>query len=239
MGEADRWHTEKLVRLEGTSWTYLPYPEVPEVAEAPFKKNGHVTFGSFNNFQKMSDGQLVLWRKVLDAVPGSRIVFKSFTLGDDSVNERVKRRLEAAGYGDRATLLEAVETTPQHLACYGQIDIALDPSPFNGATTTCEALLMGVPVVTLEGDRHAARVGVALLTAIGRQEWIAKDEEAFINIAAGLATSGEYLNTIRPVLRRQFKESSILDYKGQVRKFENAIRECWRAFCSKTPPLPL
>lgn len=233
IGEADKWHTEKLVRLEGTSWTYLPYPEVPPVVEAPFKKNGYVTFGSFNNFQKMSDGQLVTWRHLLDAVPGSKIIFKSFALGDDAVNSRVIRRLDAAGYGDRATLLEAVETTPQHLACYGMIDIALDPAPFNGATTTCEALMMGVPVVTLEGDRHAARVGVAILSAIGRKEWIAKGDKEFINVAAGLAESGEYLNTIRPVLRRQFMESPIMDYQGQARKFEAAIRQCWAEFCKK------
>ena len=232
VGDADNWHTEQLVRLAGSSWTYLPHGDAPEVSEAPFKKNGYVTFGSFNNFQKMSDAQLVTWRKLLDAVPGSKIVFKSFSLSSPGVIDRVTKRLADAGFGDRATCLEAVETTKAHLALYAGIDIALDPTPFNGATTTCEALWMGVPVVTLEGNRHAARVGVALLNGIGHPEWIAKDDEHFIRIASGLAKSGEYLNTIRPVLRKEFIACPMMDYAGQARRFEGAIRDCWKAYCS-------
>lgn len=119
---------------------------------------------------------------------------------------------------------------------YGEMDIALDPHPFNGAATTCEALYMGVPVVTMAGDRHASRVGVALLTALGRWEWIAKDEEDYVRIAVSLASSPERLEWMRADQRGRFKESILMDYRGQAERFGNKIRECWREYCAKDGP---
>ena len=232
-GDADKWHTEKLVRLPGSSWTYLPYPSIPDVDPSPFFHTGHITFGSFNNFQKMHDDQLLAWRKILDAVPGSKIIFKCFGLNDPDNNPKVMARLERLGFAGRATTYGAAATTERHLGMYGLVDIGLDPEPFNGATTTCEALLMGVPVLTLEGKRHAARVGVALLSAIGHPELIAKDEQDFHDKAVKLANSPETLKQLRSTLRDDLKRSPIMDYPGQALRFGNAIRGCWKEYCLK------
>ncbi len=232
-GVADQWHTEKLVRLPGSAWTYLPYPKVPAVSPPPALVNGYITFGSFNNFQKMHDGQLVVWRKLLDEVPGSRIIFKSFGLNDPETSPRVKERLEKLGFAGRYTTYGAAATTERHLDMYGLMDIGLDPEPFNGATTTCEAIMMGVPVVTLEGNRNAARTGVALLTALGHPEWIAKDSEDFIAKAKLLASDVGKLDALRRSLRQEFADSPMQDYKGAAENFGNAIRQCWREYCQK------
>ncbi len=191
-GEADRLHTEELVRFAPVAWAYAPPAAAPELAEAgPSTSSGRpagpgrpVVFGSFNALSKLSAATLALWRDLLAAVPDSRLVLKSASEAPAGWS----RRLTEAGLApDRVTLLAPARDLPGHLAAYGQVDVALDPTPYNGTTTTCEALWMGVPVVALAGDRHAARVGASLLTAIGHPEWIAHSAGDYIRIAAALA----------------------------------------------------
>ena len=233
-GEADKWHTEKLVRMNPNSWCYRPPDLATEPKEPPCINNGYITFGSFNNFSKMSDGWLLLWRRILDSVPDSRLVLKAFGMADGDINPMVVYRLKQLGFPmERVKLHGAVTKHNVHFDMYGEMDIALDPHPFNGAATTCEALYMGVPVITMAGDRHAARVGVALLDAIGRREWIAKDEDDYVRIAVLLASRPTNLERMRASQRRSFQGSILMDYPGQAKRFGNCIRQCWQEYCAK------
>lgn len=234
-GEADKWHTEKLVRMDPNSWCYRPPDGAPEPLPPPCIKNGYITFGSFNNFSKMSDHWLLLWKRILETVENSRLVLKAFGMADDDINPMVKARLVDLGFPmERVTLHGAVVSQAAHLNMYGEIDIALDPHPFNGAATTCEALYMGVPVVTMSGDRHAARVGTALMDAMGRNEWVAKNEEEYVEIAVRLASRPATLERMRMAQRASMKGSVLMDYPGQARRFGDCIRSCWREYCAKT-----
>ncbi|HWA25507.1 MAG TPA: tetratricopeptide repeat protein, partial [Lacunisphaera sp.] len=171
-GDADALATEKLVRFAPTAWVYEPPAGAPEPGPAPCTvpspnvRNtniGSVTFGCFNNLAKISDTMLALWARVLAAVPNSRLLLKGRGLGDAATRQRYFERLAAAGLaGDRVEFLERTTTTEEHLAVYRRVDISLDTFPYHGTTTTCEALWMGVPVVTLMGDRHVSRVSGSL-----------------------------------------------------------------------------
>ena len=120
------------------------------------------------------------------------------------------------------------------LGCYAQMDVALDPFPYNGTTTTCEALWMGVPVVTLAGDRHIARVGASLLTAVGHPEWVASSREEYIRIAIGLARDRAGRAALRTGLRDALRASPLGDHAGQARRWGEAIRASWREWCGKS-----
>jgi predicted O-linked N-acetylglucosamine transferase (SPINDLY family) len=230
VGETDPLHSEQLVRFAPTAWAYQPLADAPAVAPAPSAAGGAVTFGSFNSLSKVNDRTLRLWRDVLAAVPDSRLALKS--LGLDPAFWR--QRLAAQGIaGDRIVFLPEAKTIAEHLACYAQIDVALDPFPYQGTTTTCDALWMGRPVVTLLGDRHASRVGASLLTAVGHPEWIARSEADYVALAVDLAGDRERLATISGGLRDEMRRSSLLDHAGQAARFGEALRTCWAEWCAK------
>jgi predicted O-linked N-acetylglucosamine transferase (SPINDLY family) len=164
-----------------------------------------------------------MWRRVLEAVPGSRLLLKGLRMDE----ARMRARLDAEGIpADRSLLLTPVTSMREHLATYAQVDVALDPHPYNGTTTTCEALWMGVPVITLSGDRHASRVGTSLVTAVGHAEWSAESEAAYVAKAAGLAADAARLAEIRTGLRERMTASPLLDHAGQAARFGAAIEEC-------------
>ena len=146
--------------------------------------------------------------------------------------------VESAGKGPFGTVPTAcvdgqlAHTARAHLALYGRVHVALDSIPYNGTTTTCEALWMGVPVVALLGDRHASRVSASLLTAAGHPEWIASDAEGFVRTAASLAGDLPTLASIRASLRGQLRASTLLDSQAYSRRFHSAIRDCWRSWCT-------
>lgn len=234
VGEADKWHTEKLVRLDPNSWCYRPPDCVPDPLPPPCLKNGYITFGSFNNFSKMTDQWLRLWLKILGEVPDSRLVLKAFGMADDDINPMIAARLTDLGFPmERVKVHGAVADHATHFSMYGEMDIALDPSPYNGATTTCEALYMGVPVVTMAGNRATARMGASLLGGLGRSEWVGKDEEEYVRIAVNLSSSPANLGRMRANQRQEFQESVLMDYKGQAERFGSAIRNCWKEWCLK------
>jgi protein O-GlcNAc transferase len=234
-GEADVLATEKLVRFAPTAWCYAPPENTPEVSPLPCGAGGPVTFGCFNNLAKISNTTLRLWAGVLRAVPGSRLLLKGRGLSDVAVRGRYLARFTAAGIApERLDLAERTARTEDHLALYGRVDIALDTFPYHGTTTTCEALWMGVPVVTLLGDRHAARVSASLLTAVGHPEWIAADAAGYAAIAARLAADPVRLAAIRTGLRGELQASPLLDHAGQAERFGAALRQCWTAACART-----
>jgi protein O-GlcNAc transferase len=234
---ADRYHTERLIRFAQTAWAYQPPAEAPEPSTVPSLAGAPLTFGSFNALSKVQPGTLRLWRDVLAAVPGSRLILKSSGMEP----ERWRPRLIEAGFAPAS--FELLRMTPElspHLLTYSRIDVALDPGPYNGTTTTCEALWMGVPVVTLGGDRHSARVGASLLTAIGKPEWIARSPEDYVRIAAELARDEDGRRVWRRDARATLLHSPLFDYAGQAGRFGSAVRECWRRYCSacRDEPLP-
>lgn len=227
---ADAFATEQLLRFAPTAWSYLPPPSAAEPACSPAAAGGAVTFGCFNNIAKMNDVTLALWGTLLRASAGSRLLLKGRGLSAPVLRDAFFRRLAAAGVpSDRVVLLDRISSLEEHLATYGQVDVALDTFPYHGTTTTCEALWMGVPVVTLAGHRHASRVGVSLLTAIGKSKWITSDAEGYVARALEL---GESARTSGPAprseLRASMRRSALMDHAGQAARFGAALRSMWK-----------
>jgi predicted O-linked N-acetylglucosamine transferase (SPINDLY family) len=232
--DADRFATETLVRFAPTAWTYLPPASAPEVGPLPSLANEFITFGSFNNFPKVTDALLRRWAQILNAVPAAHLLIKADGLGEPAVREPVEARLRAAGLAeDRVTVLPRTPDTASHLALYNRVDIALETFPYNGTTTTCEALWMGVPVIGCTGDRHAARVGISLLTAVGHPEWIGNSEEDYVRLAIDLAVDRERLAAYRGALRDEMRRSALLDHAAQAERFGAAVRACWMRWCER------
>jgi predicted O-linked N-acetylglucosamine transferase (SPINDLY family) len=195
-----------------------------------------VRFGSFNTTAKLSPEVLRTWVEILDRVPGSVLVLKASSLVDPRLREQVAARM--AGWGLDPSRLEIMAPTPRpadHLALYAGVDIALDPFPYNGTTTTCEALWMGVPVVTVAGDRHCGRVGAALLRAAGLDELVAADLRAYVDLACEIASDRQRLGTLRLGLRDCLSRSALLDERAHTRRLEAALRGAWRAWCESPP----
>lgn len=224
-GQTDALHTERLIRLPESFLCYRP-DEAPPVAPLPALANGFMTFGSFNNLPKIGAATIAAWSAVLRAVPNARLLLKSRHLADQETKQRYIDSFERAGISkDRIDARAAVPNRRDHLALYGEIDIALDPFPYNGTTTTCEALWMGVPVVTLRGDRHAARVGASLLTTIGKTEWIGDSVGAFVEIARCLADNPKELARERGRLRDHLRRSPLRDETGFARRVESVYED--------------
>lgn len=204
--------------------------EMPQVTGlSPYAKNDFVTFGSFNNLAKLSDDTLILWRALLDEVPKSRLVLKGKTLSVEDGRTLIMERLRALQFP-----IDRVELRPfseRYLEEYQDIDIALDTTPYTGGLTTCEALYMGVPVVTLRGRSHGARFGASLLTAAGLPELIAENEMEYVKIALGLARHPEHLALNRQRLRTHLEHSALMNGKAYMRGVEGVYRELWRMFC--------
>jgi predicted O-linked N-acetylglucosamine transferase (SPINDLY family) len=232
-GEADSFATEKLLRFSPCAWAYeppkdAPAPSMPE-ASAP------ITFGSFNNFLKVSTDTLSAWAQLLRRVPGSRLLIKSPYLEDSEVLASVSEKLTAAGIAtDRVELLGFFDNPNDHLATYSRVDVALDTFPYNGTTTTCEALWMGVPVVSLIGDRHASRVGLSLLFAVGHADWATENTEAYIEKAIELAHDRLKREALRQTLRQNVSQSSLLNHADQAKRFEAALRQAWGEWCRRS-----
>lgn len=239
-GEADGFATEQLVRFAPTAWSYSPAADTPEVAPAPCLQRGHVTFGCFNALSKLTDTMLATWAEILAAAPTARLRLKGHGLAEAGVRGPFQERLARAGLPlERVDLIERTAETKAHLAMYGEVDIALDTFPYHGTTTTCESLWMGVPVVTLAGDRHMSRVGASLLAAAGHEEWIARTRADYVRIATELAADSARLAALRAGLRTDLQRGPLLDHAGQAARFGQALRECWKNWCGKNAPREL
>lgn len=223
-GETERYHTEKLVRLPTTFSLYQPDPTAPSVNALPAATTGAVTFGSFNNFAKLSPATLALWAQILRAVPGSRLLLKSRGLGDPGVAARLRSVFSDTGVDPARLALDGTELpVADHLALYHGVDLALDPFPYNGTTTTCEALWMGVPVVTLAGRTHVARVGASLLTHTGLTDWVAPTPGDYLALAARAAADLPHLAELRRTLRDRLRASPLCDALRFTRGLEDAF----------------
>lgn len=237
VGDADRHHTEHLWRLPASFLCYSPPPSAPAVVQPPCLSRGYITFGSFNSRAKLGSKCVALWARVVNAIPNSRLLIKSvYGLGEEEErNELHSLFVEAGIASDRIRIVGGIGLQEDHLALYSKIDIALDTFPYNGTTTTCEALWMGVPVITLTGDRHVSRVGMSLLTNAGLSDLIAESEDEFVEIATQLAADFDALAAIRNAFRQILKGTRLFDEVSMARDFGDALRGMWIKYCEAHP----
>jgi protein O-GlcNAc transferase len=244
-GEAERWCTEKIIRLPRSFHCYRPAGKPPTPAPAPHVAKGFVTFASFNVLPKVTEAAVAAWAEILNAVPQSRFYMKCKQLRD----ERVKARMleDFARHGIDPARIEMAAFVPsirEHLERYANVDLALDTFPYNGTTTTCESLYMGVPVLTLRGENHRGRVGLSVLTAVGLdQEFVADSVEDYVARAVAWGRDPRRLAEIRSELRPRMEASSLRDEVGFTRELEQAYRKAWETWCAgpqtfmfKAPP---
>jgi predicted O-linked N-acetylglucosamine transferase (SPINDLY family) len=228
---AEATSVERLWRLEPTYLCYSPAPDAPEPGPPPSLTAGRITFGSFNSAAKINGPLIELWARVLAAAPESRLVLKAFDFTDARLREDLAARFASAGVDPVRVLIEP-PTLGAFLAQYHRIDIALDTLPFNGTTTTMDALWMGVPVVTLAGRMHAGRTGVSILSTLGLSELITNSPEEYVEAAASLARNPARLTELRSSLRGRIESSPLRDGPGYARKIDTALRGMWRAWAA-------
>jgi predicted O-linked N-acetylglucosamine transferase (SPINDLY family) len=228
-GMTDELSVEKLWRLPGCAWCYDPLEEAPEVQR---REDGPITFGCFNAFAKINGKLVAMWAELLKRVGGSRLLLKSAGAGEASSRQRLIGQFAELGIrGDRIEMRGRIADDRGHLQAYGRIDVALDSYPYDGTTTTCQALWMGVPVVSLAGQRHASRVGVSLLGNVGLPELVAETPEQYLRIAADLAGDLPRLEELRRTLRGRMQSSPLMDAPRFASDIEAAYRQMWRSWC--------
>jgi protein O-GlcNAc transferase len=219
---AERRHTERLMRLDPCFLCYTPPVDAPAVEERP--AGAPFTFGCFNAYPKLNGVTHHAWARILNAVPASRLVLKSLEFVDPEVRDLAADVLREAGIdAARVDLLAPAFAQSSHLAEYGNVDIFLDPFPYNGTTTTCEALWMGVPGVTLAGNMHVARVGASLLHACGLEDWVTHSWDEYVERAVRAAHERESIRQARSAMRDRLSRSVLLDGAGYTRRFEQQI----------------
>jgi len=237
-GEADAYHTERLIRLPEGFLCYAPPEEAGEVSGLPALNQDRITFGSFNNLAKVNDKVVAVWCRILNRLTESSLMLKSKSLVDERVRQRYLQLFSRHGISaDRIQFVPHLRTIREHLTLYSRVDVGLDPFPYNGTTTTCEALWMGVPVVTLKGHRHSARVGSSILTQIGLEELISSAEDEYVNISVGLAADFNRLATLRMNMRTRMRESPLCRTESFAEKVESAYRMMWQKWCLDADPL--
>ncbi len=236
---ADRWlvpwenrdfYTEEIVELPCVLSFRLP-ENLPAVGPAPCQRNGFITFGSFNRLAKASDACLRSWARLLLAVPDSRLLIKSSSLVDPTLQQRLLDLFGESGIGPERLELRGESTRLQQLVMHNEVDICLDTFRHCGGVTTCEALAMGVPVVTLCGDVPVARNGASILAGLGCPEWITGSVDAYIETICGLAADPDRLAAIRAGLRQLLLASPLGDNAGYARQVESAYRRMWVRYC--------
>ena len=236
-GAVDAARHERLYRMDGPFLCFKPPVEIPAVVPPPGAGSAGsagegITFGSFNAIRKLSDKVLALWGRVVLGVPGSRLLIKNQAMASPSARENLLVRLEHAGVArERVVCVDYAGTMQEHLSCYGRVDVALDSFPYCGTTTTCEALAMGVPVISRVGETHASRVGLALLERVGLGEFACGSDDEFVEAAVRLAGDAKRLKALRGELRGRLLASALCDAAGMGDRFARAVRELWRERC--------
>lgn len=229
--------TEKILRLPHSHFCYAP-EEIRTMPidgrDAPVRTNHYVTFGSFNNFAKVTDEILLLWRSILETVRDARLVIKGKICSIDSGIEIVKQRLSVVGCD--LSRIEFRPYSPDYLEQYRDIDIALDTAPYNGGLTTCEALYMGVPVISLRGRTHGARFGASILTNAGVRELVVENGLNYVRRAVQLAESPSLIEAYHMGLRDNMKRSPLMDIRGYMCELEAAYQRIWQEFCDAQEP---
>lgn len=245
-GVSEHISSEKLLRIDGCFCAYRPSVSRPyrlttgelDVRPTPALKNGFITFGCCNNFNKVSQFTLEVWAQILQQVPGSKLLLEIANGEREDVRLGVEKKIQEAGIDLGQLIISDRKKNPQYML-YHDIDIVLDPYPCNGGTTTCDALFMSVPVVSLEGDRFMSRLGASFISNAGHPEWVTTSPEKYIEIACNLAADIHALDTIRQNLRHQVETSSMMDEIGFARKLERAYRKIWQDWCASQVGAPV
>lgn len=231
-GTTEVYHTETLVRLPQGFLCYRPLEDAPAVTPLPAIARSSVTFGSFNNFMKVTPQAISTWAAILQELPTARLLLKNPSFGDMGTRQLCYRLFGVHGIDEaRLELLGPVSTQASHMEVYGQVDIALDTFPYNGTTTTCEALWMGIPVITLAGSTHAGRVGVSLLSQVGLADCVAHSTEDYVQRAVALAGDIAALARLRGTLRERVATSPLCSERAFTASVEEAYRVMWKKWC--------
>ena len=235
-GLSEAHYQESLIRLPECGFCYAPGP-APEVRpEPPARQSGQVTFGCLNNPAKVSDEVLAVWSRVLAAVPGSRLLLR--TGAGRSAEERIRDLLTACGIApERLGFAGRTATRFAYLELYHAVDIALDPFPYNGVTTTCDALWMGVPVISQAGRMNVSRQGVRFLRTVGLDELLAETLEDYVRIATELAGDLARLADLRSGLRERMSRSPLMDAQRLARDLEAAYVGIWENRLAARDPI--
>jgi protein O-GlcNAc transferase len=221
--------SETIWYLPDTRLCFTP-PDTPlPVASLPALKNGYLTFGCFQNLSKVGNDVLTAWGSILTALPNAKLRWQCTQLGDPAIAAQLVLRLQQQGIAPARVILLGAVSREAYLAAHSDVDVILDTFPYPGGTTTCEALWMGVPTLTLAGETLLARQGASLLTAGGLGEWVANSGEEYINKAVGLTENLPRLAALRVGLREQVRVSPLFDAQRFARNFEEALWGMWRA----------
>jgi predicted O-linked N-acetylglucosamine transferase (SPINDLY family) len=233
-GMTEQFFIEQLIRLPHGFLCYHPTEGCPEPGPLPCDSSSKITLGCFNNFAKLNRPLIRLWKRLLDAIPEANLLLKATILGKGFARDVMSDYFADAGLDPhRVELIGAEPDFFSHIAHYRKVDIALDTFPYHGTTTTCEALWMGVPVVTLLGKVHTSRVGASVLNHAGLPELITETEDDYIQTVVDLARNKDRLRELRQTLRNRLTSSPLLDAPRFARDFESALRNIWIRYCEE------
>ena len=227
----ERYYTEKVIRLPDGYVSYQAPDYAPKVVSPPFEKNGFITFGCFNNPAKINELALSAWAKILNAVPNSRLILKYKSMEAEGNRNRILDQFGAHGVEGSRLTIEGQSPHSELLARYNEIDIALDTFPYSGGLTTCEALWMGVPVITKPGETFASRHSLSHLTNVGVPEMAANDLQEYVAKSMELANDVARLTSLRSGLREQMARSALCDGEKFATEFTSAMRVIWQEWC--------
>jgi predicted O-linked N-acetylglucosamine transferase (SPINDLY family) len=227
-GVSERFHSETLIRLPATTWCFHPWTHDP-VGAPPVLRKGYITFGSLNNLAKITSEAVGVWSKILSAVPRSRMAL--LVSNDGFAQPRLMEMFRQ--HGISADCLEFFTNVPHHqyMKLFNELDVALDTFPYNGQTTTCNALWMGVPVVALEGNTYVSRASLSILGNLNLLNWVARDADGYVQTAARLARDHQALGRLRQELRARLRASPVMDAKRFAVDLESAYKRMWSIRC--------
>ncbi len=231
VGTTEAFYTEELLRLPHSLWCYQPYADMPAVAPSPAMLNGYLTFASFNSYTKIGPRVIALWARVLAAVPQSRLVMITVPTGD--AQTQLRAEFARLGIDPARLVLHDRLLRHQYLDLFSQVDVALDPFPCNGGTTTCDALWMGVPVVSLIGATFLSRASYSLLVATELTAYAAADDDRYVEICVDAANHPGALAALRAGMRARLQHSPLLDATGFIRDLEAVYRAVWQRWCAQ------
>ena len=229
--ESDPLFSERLLRMPHTVFCYHPEADYPYPDYDERHTTRPLTFGSFNNAPKLTPRTIALWARVLKAVPGSRLLLKAPSFSDAGAIAAFKRRFESEGITTTRLEFRGPVGLSDMMAEYADVDIALDPVPYNGGTTTLQALWMGVPVVVMAGQNFVSRMGASFMNALDLPEWVAADEAAYVQIAAAMASDRAALLKLKRGLRERQQRAAAWNIDQHARAVQDALRSAWRDFC--------